>query len=147
MPTVSFTKLWSNHPYPNSPCDTATFSNQCAIRMGVALEKSGVDTSSFDSMFPNRRCYPNFNHNPRHILAAQELANWLETQASVVGNSSKYRSVTSENFRGKKGIVFIQDGWGATDHIDFWDGNLMEMKGGNPSYFALGKSVWFWELT
>jgi len=66
-----FSNLWLNHPYPKSPCDKETFSNQCAIRMGVALEKSGVDTSSFDVMYPNRRCYPGLKYSPRHILAAK----------------------------------------------------------------------------
>jgi len=74
MPSVNSRTLWANHPYPKKPCDGATFKNQCAIRMGVALEKSGVDTSSFDTMFPNRRCYPGFKHSPKHILAAQQLA-------------------------------------------------------------------------
>ena len=68
---IKFSKLWANHPYPNSPCDKTLFGNKCAIRMGVALEKSGVDTSSFDSMYPQRRCYPGLKHNPGHILAAQ----------------------------------------------------------------------------
>lgn len=36
------------------------------------------------------------------------------------------------------------NGWGATDHIDIWDGS--DMKGGSPSYFALGEQVWFWKL-
>ena len=144
MHRVSFLQLWNNHPYPDSPCDTNTFRNQCAIRMGVALEKSGVDTSSFDTMYPNRRCYPGLGHNPRHILAAQELANWLKTQRSVVGNVKIYKNVNSKDFRGKKGIVFIKNGWGAIDHIDVWNGT--RMKGGWPNYFSLGKEVWFWEL-
>jgi hypothetical protein len=144
MPTVSFQSLWDNHPYPEYPCDQATFPNQCAIRMGVAIEKAGMDTGSFDTMYPNRRCYPSFGHNPKHILAAQELANWLATQTAVVGTPTKRKNVTSDDYKDKKGIVFIMDGWGATDHIDLWDGS--DMKGGSPSYFALGKEVWFWEL-
>ena len=145
MPKVSFQKLWENHPYPDSPCDTTTFTNQCAIRMGVALEQSNIDTSSFDTMYPKRRCYPGFKHKPKHILAAQELANWLETQAGVVGKPEKKKNVTSGHYGGKKGIVFIQNGWGFTDHIDVWNG--VNMKGGDTSYFSLGREVWFWELT
>jgi hypothetical protein len=114
--------------------------------MGVALETASVDTSSFDTMYPQRRCYPDFKHKPRHILAAQELANWLETQTSVVGKPEKKKNVTSGHYDygGRKGIVFIQNGWGSTDHIDVWDG--ASMKGGDTSYFSLGKEVWFWEL-
>lgn len=142
---VSFQKLWDNHPYPDSPCDTSTFPNQCAIRMGVALERSNVDTSSFDVMYPKRRCYPSFNHTPRHILAAQELANWLTTLTDIVGIPEKRKGVTSGDYGGKKGIVFIKNGWGPTDHIDVWNG--IEMKGGDSLYFSLGQEVWFWELT
>lgn len=144
MASVKFHMLWANHPYPKKPCDEKTFPNQCAIRMGVALEKSGVNTSSFDAMYPNRRCYPGFKHKPRHILAAQELANWMKTKKPIFGDVEIHKKVTSKNFKGRKGIVFIRNGWGATDHVDLWNG--MAMKGGFPGYFALGKEVWFREL-
>lgn len=36
------------------------------------------------------------------------------------------------------------NGWGATDHIDIWDGK--DLKGSTPQYFSLGESVWFWKL-
>lgn len=75
MPGIDASTVWNNHPFPDSPCSTKHFVNQCAIRMGVALEKSGVDTTSFDRLYPNRRCYKNLTHSPKHILAAQELAN------------------------------------------------------------------------
>jgi hypothetical protein len=142
MPRISFKELWDNHPYPNNPCDTTHFTNQCAIRMGVALDKSGVNMDSFNGA----KCYPGFKHNPKHILRAQELANWLKNQKAIVGKVKTYRNVTSADFKKKKGIVFIKNGWGATDHIDVWDGKKMKMKGGSPSYFSLGKEVWFWEL-
>jgi len=144
MAKANFQKLWINHPYPNYPCDKTTFKNQCAIRMGVALEKSGIDTSSFDSKYPNRRCYPNFGHSPKHILAAQQLANWMKGNVAIFGKAKIYKNVTHSSFKGIKGIVFIKNGWGATDHIDVWNGKAM--KGGFPNYFALGKEVWFWEL-
>jgi hypothetical protein len=112
--------------------------------MGVALEKSGIDTSSFDALYPNRRCYPGFNHSPRHILAAQELANWIKSKKFIFGEVSVYKNVTSKNFQGQKGIIFIKNGWGATDHIDVWNGILL--KRDFPSYFSLGKEVCFWEL-
>lgn len=144
MASVQFHSLWRHHPYPDSPCDRETFRNQCAIRMGVALEKAGVDTSSFDAMYPDRRCYPGFEHAPRHILAAQELANWIKGNPNVFGRAEKHVRTTSEDFAGRKGIVFIKNGWGATDHIDLWNGSMM--RGGFANYFSLGKEVWFWEL-
>lgn len=142
-----FKKLYDNHPYPEHPCNPDTFVNQCAIRMGVCFEKSGIDTTSFDAMYPNRRCYPGFKHKPRHILAAQELANWMKSQTATFGTVTVHQGkggVTYKDFMYKKGIVFIKNGWGPTDHIDLWDG--ADMKGGSKQYFALGQQVWFWVL-
>jgi hypothetical protein len=144
MPKIDSKTIWGNHPYPDSPCSTKHFGNQCAIRMGVALEKSGIDTKSFDNMYPNRRCYKGLAHNPKHILAAQELANWISRNETIFGKVKKFGKVTSADFIGKKGIIFIMNGWGATDHIDIWDGT--DMKGGSPFYFSLGEQVWFWKL-
>lgn len=55
------------------------------------------------------------------------------------------------NALGKSGIhtnsfdvMCIKNGWGATDHIDLWNGAAM--RGGFANYFGLGKEVWFWEL-
>jgi len=139
VPTVTTQKIWDNHPYPGDPCDKSTFTNQCAIRMGVALAGAGLSLVSFQGA----KCW--LQHNPPHILRAQELANWLVAQTATVGTVRKHKTkVSNLDFVGKKGIVFIKDGWGATDHIDIWNGS--QLKGGSPTYFALGKEVWFWEL-
>lgn len=141
MATLEFTKLWDNHPgRAANPCDTTYFPNQCAIRMGIALQGAGANLGSFRGAV----CYPSLKHGPRHVLRAQELANWLKTQTSLVGTAATHKNVTSGDFIGKRGLVFIRDGWGPTDHIDVWDGT--SLKGGTPDYFALGKEVWFWEL-
>jgi hypothetical protein len=136
MPLLNFSDLWDNHPYPATPCDSS-FVNQCAIRMGVALQLSGLQVTGV------AKCW--FKHSPRHVLRAQELANALVDRVDHVGRVEKHRSsVTSEDFAGQRGIVFIMDGWGATDHIDLWNGS--QMKAGDSSYFARGKQVWFWKL-
>jgi hypothetical protein len=140
MPLLSTKKLWDAHPYPDAPCDTTLFENQCAIRMSVALRGAGADLGSF----AGARCYPNLKHAPRHVLRAQELANWLAGQKALVGTAAKYKKATHADFVGRQGIAFIQDGWGPTDHIDVWDGTAL--KGGSPDYFARGKAVWFWDL-
>jgi hypothetical protein len=140
MPTITAKTLWDNHPYPDFPCDRTLFENQCAIRMGVALERSGASMASF----VGARCWARPSHAPKHILRAQELADWLLKQTTLVGRVQKHKKVTSADFWGTPGIVFIRDGWGATDHIDVWDGEAL--KGGSPDYFLRGKEVWFWEL-
>jgi hypothetical protein len=78
------------------------------------------------------------------VLRAQELADWLKSQTRLVGQPTTHKKVTSGDFIGKQGLVFIMNGWGSTDHIDAWDGTAL--KGGTPDYFALGQEVWFWEL-
>lgn len=145
MNIILFNKLWSNHPQNAFPCDRKTFPNQCAIRMSVALEASGVDTSGFDKMYPNRRCYPGFKHNPGHILAAQELANWIKSEFCIFGEVEKTNAVANKkDFLDKKGVIFIKDGWGTVDHIDVWDGS--KMGGGRANYFALGQEIWLWKV-
>lgn len=140
---VSFTKLWENHPGKESkPC---SFPNQCAVRMGVALQKSGVDLSTFRG----QRCW--FGHSPGHILRAQELADWISGRSGIFGyrdtkSRKKHKNLSYKDYHLKQGIVFIQNGWaGGTDHIDLWNG--FDMKGGKPEYFSLGEAVWFWELS
>ncbi|BFM15697.1 hypothetical protein R50073_18800 [Maricurvus nonylphenolicus] len=74
---MKFNDLWENHPTVESLIDDApckvngkrAFENQCAIRMGQALVKSGVNLTSFKGA----RCW--HKHSPAHILRAEELQN------------------------------------------------------------------------
>lgn len=140
MATVSFEKLWNNHPYPDTPCSTKYFKDQCAIRMGVALRGAAVDLSDFRGA----KCYPGLKHEPKHILRAEELANWIAGKTTLFGERVVSKKVTHTDYFGKKGIIFIKDGWGSGDHIDVWDGK--NLKGGDTAWFARGKQVWYWEL-
>lgn len=135
MPTVTWRQIWNAHPAPAFPCDRAAFSNQCSIRMSVALAGAGVDLSSFRGA----RCYPGMGHGGRHILRAQELADWIARRSAVFGTVGKRSNVTANDNAGQAGLVFIQNGWGPTDHIDVWDGSAM--KGGSTDYFAHGQEV------
>ncbi len=49
-----------------------------------------------------------------------------------------------------KGIVFIENGWGTTDHIDLYDGTKdgFEFRGSNShlAYHFKGQRVWFWKM-
>lgn len=68
---VRFENLWKNHPGKGVfPCNKAVHQNQCAIRMSVTLDKSGVDISSFSGV----KCWEKHEDGFRHILRAQELA-------------------------------------------------------------------------
>lgn len=145
-PTLYF-NIWKNHPgRGSSPCDKATYQNQCAIRMGTAFAKSNVDLSTFYGA----KCWINHEDGSKHILRAQELADWIHKHPEIFGNRKiydrkKYPKLHHSDFWKMKGIIFIEDGWGATDHIDIWNGS--EMKGGDVDYFySKWKNIWFWQL-
>jgi hypothetical protein len=153
LPTLSYSALWNNHPGHNSdPCDINAFPNQCAIRMGIALEKSGVDLSTFQG----ERCWQKLDekHDRRHILRAQELADWLSTQTILVGKVQISKPGPSATYEGKRGIVFFQNLTDSPefDHIDVWSGhmNVWNWKGARRDfpylYFERCNQVWFWDL-
>lgn len=167
---LTFASLWSNHPAvlgDESPCREAdgqpSFPNQCAIRMGLALERAGVSLASFRGA----RCWQRHAPPQRHVLRAQELADWLRAQRRTFG-AVEIRDHRQEApppvsptpqapeeapdptplvYRGRSGVVFLRDFWGAGnqgDHIDLWDGERMAH--GDPGYFLRAEQVWFWPL-
>lgn len=148
--TVSLMKLlWSNHPGRKNICDETLFTNQCAIRMGTALELSGIKLSEDRRVL--RRCtteYRTYKHHKEgdvkgHVLAAQELANWIKSQTSTFGQRSVVHS--KDELIDRSGVIFFRDGWGTTDHIDVWNGEALV--GGFPSYFDSDfKELWFWDI-
>jgi Type VI secretion system (T6SS), amidase effector protein 4 len=113
-PTFSFSTLWDNYP-SEDPCrDPKTggvpsgYSNQCAIRLGTALEKSGVSFASY----VGGRC----PHGPKKggmIASAQGLANWLK--GKPFSGCPKYEKHTGtsifENIDKRTGIVFLANYW------------------------------------
>ena len=141
--------LWKNHAGRANVCDGERFRNQCAIRMGEALELSDIRLSTKRSVL--RRCTTEYNNYADHkhgkvkghVLAAQELANWVKTQTGIFG---KWHILYSkEDILGRSGILFIRDGWDTTDHIDIWNGEFLV--GGFDSYFESDyKELWFWDV-
>lgn len=147
MNPALYYSLWKNHPGKSVfPCNTGVHQNQCAIRMSVALAKSKVDLISFGGAV----CWERHSDGFEHILRAQELADWIDKRPQIFGHKKvftrkKYPKLHHSDFWKMKGIVFIQNGWGPTDHIDIW--NASEMKGGDPSYFDGNfDAIWFWQL-
>lgn len=126
---IRFDDLWSRYPN-HDPCVNPStgkkaHDNQCAIRLGMALEKSGVSFSGF----PGRRC----EFGPRGngmALRAKELADWLATRpfkecpAAVVLTGKTFVEVMN----GRTGIAYFEDYWfrdaaakyPTGDHIDLW---------------------------
>ncbi len=77
---VSFKKLWESHPPINgekNPCTTngkKNYDDQCAIRVGVALSKCGIDTSTLPGAV---HCWHGHLKSLGHVIRAEELANEL----------------------------------------------------------------------
>lgn len=107
-----FNSLWENHPTisgDDHPCSTkgkSNFENQCAIRMGECLERSGISTIHLKV----RRCW--FHKNtPGHILATEELAKALENTPPTGKISKPIKFIGNEGFSsisGRKGIIFLK---------------------------------------
>lgn len=132
---ANFAAIWKNHVGRAYVCDNSVFGNQCAMRMGEALEKSGVRLKGITLKRCNNYSNKFKDHKPGHIRSAQELANVFYRRPSLLGPGVKKKIYSGSidnnlsSFKGKKGMVFIMNGWGNTDHIDIWDGNLMRLKG------------------
>lgn len=120
--------------YPREePCDAKTesgdalFKNQCAIKLSHAMKKSGIDFSGFPR---GRKCWVHKKQD--HVLAAKELADWLDQgRAPQIGKSIEITgSAWRKKILGKNGIVCFgdyytgEDGSGG-DYIDLWDGSSL----------------------
>jgi hypothetical protein len=162
----SFAVLWANHPNVKGDApvlDKAVYENQCAINVGAALMRSGVDLGSF----PGARSWQ--TDKPKYPIRAQELANWFAAGGGRLGAKTE-RFTGKEVFgevegkrgiKGRTGIVFFQNYWGAGnqgDHIDFWNGTRLTRTvswlaiHARVGSFGLGtdyrgaQSAWFWHL-
>ncbi len=134
-----FESMWDNYS-DDDPCDAKNskgeklFDNQCAIRLSYAMKKSGVNFLSFSA---KRKCW--VHPGADHILAAVELANWIEKSNNV--NFLDTENITGSEWRqkvvGRTGIICFEDYYlrsdgSGGDHIDLWDGKSMT---GIGSYF------------
>lgn len=135
---VQFQTLWSNYPRRDPCIDPKTgeapkgFENQCAIRLGTALEKSGISFRSFrGNVCPVPKSHPSM------AASAQQLANWLKKRpfegCPAVENftgSSVFSAI-----KDRPGIIFLANYWQrdrekgsqrrSGDHIDLWNGSRM----------------------
>lgn len=140
-----FKTIWSNYP-TSDPCDAKNergevlFPNQCAIRVSAALKKSGVSFATFPRA---RKCW--VHPAADHILAAKELADWLER--GHVAGIGRAEDVTGQTWRDqvldRTGVICFEDYYapgpgGGGDHIDLWDGDEMTSFG---SWFRVRFSI------
>jgi hypothetical protein len=180
---VTFHDLWYGHPINKSvqtPCIAPrdgnfhgslakkgfpTYANQCAIRMGVALRRAGVEPAQLSG------CLTCGAHavDAMHYIRAQELADALvRARIEGIGPVQYLRGSSAAQFYpalfGRTGIIFIKDYWMRSgvdrpgnptgDHIDVWNGYrssakwLMEWFSwlGYYSNYAEAREIWFWEV-
>ena len=156
MSDTLFDQFWSNHPALQTlpeiePCSTngkSNHTNQCAIRLGVALTSSGISLASYRGVF----CWS--GHGRTHPLRVEQLKLWLNSRdASVVPyaeiskRDKQGRQQSSTAYSERRGIVACINFWGRGnqgDHIDLWDGSTMAH--GGLDYFERSEEIWFWEM-
>lgn len=112
-----------------TPCP-GPFPDQCAIRLGQALEGAGVSTAPFKGV----TCWGDPGH--RHIIRAEQLAAWIGATA-FPGRGAKQMLVPKDfqsQVDGRTGIIFFKDYWTrgsesfdnrSGDHIDLWNINAL----------------------
>ncbi len=137
MTAIKFETIWDNYPH-DTPCRNKNtgdvppgYENQCAIRVGYALEKSGVSFASFRG----NRC-PGAPKNSGMVASAQQLANWLgPNRFSGCPKAERYTGKDAfDKIEDRTGIIFLADYWQRStdkglartgDHIDLWNGSRM----------------------
>ncbi len=180
---IEFKDLWRGHPINESlstPCIAPkdivnlenkpvskgfpVFLNQCAIRMGIALRRAGVQPSQISGC---AYCHVH-PRSEMHFINATALARAIaRANIAGVGPLEKYSGEDAAKFYpkifGRTGIMFIQDYWHRSgergrqptgDHIDIWNGYrssskwLMEWFSwlGYYSNYAGAREIWFWEV-
>ena len=128
---IEFNDLWRGHPINESvttPCIAPhnltnlegnqvllgfpVFANQCAIRMGVALRRAGVQPSQLSGI-SHCSVHP---RDEMHFINANQLANGI-ARASIagIGPTEKFKGPDAAQFYpkifGRTGIIYIQDYW------------------------------------
>lgn len=143
MARPAFINLWNSYPTVNDPCD-GPWSNQCAIRMSLALNEE-------KTLLVDRFTYSEPKCAHGHARGAESLANWLWRRhlgrPRIFSSGAAAKLALAE----QNGIIFFKDCFtrsGETrasgDHIDLWKRSLTKGYNdpGNKS-----AQVWFWELT
>jgi hypothetical protein len=144
---ISFEAIWKNYP-SDDPCvnprtGKKAYDDQCAIRVGIALEKSGVSFKTF----PGPRCEFGPSGNGM-VLRATELANWLMRRpfAGCPDAETHQGKSFDKSLSGRTGIIYFEDYWLRTaeakfptgDRIDLWDRNRLTPSWTTFLRFSLG---------
>jgi hypothetical protein len=147
---VRFADPWEHYPDRPPYVDPKTgkpppgFSNQCAIKVSVAIHGAGIEMKSFTAaaigVNPKDLGRVEINGMSTAILATQ-LAMWLKKQP-FCGLPMQPESITGNDWekkiKGRTGIVYFADYWRRKtdregrptgDHIDLWNGARLTASG------------------
>jgi hypothetical protein len=132
---VTFARLWASYPGGHPYVDSKTgkpppgFSNQCAIKVSMAIHGAGVEMKSFRGSAIKMNGFTT-------AYVAEQLAGWLKLQP-FCGLPKEPEDVTGKYWevaiKGRTGIIFFANYWkrdGETttptgDHIDLWNGSRL----------------------
>jgi hypothetical protein len=133
-----FRALWDKYPSTNTPYvdkDTGRppkgFEDQCAIKVGIAMQGAGYDISTFSGATVRV-------DGAQVPIRAEEFSNWLD-KARIDG-MGKVEVITGADWEkkieGRTGIVSFKDYWlrpgektPTGDHIDLWNGSRLTATG------------------
>jgi hypothetical protein len=137
---IKFATLWANYPDEAPYTDSRTgkppdgYENQCAIKVSVALHKSGGEMRSF-------RGKGRIIVNGKNTAGlAEPLASWLKLRPFC--GCPKAETITGKDWAkrisGRTGIIFFENYWTrknetevnrSGDHIDLWNGARLTASG------------------
>ncbi|MFT3751174.1 MAG: T6SS effector amidase Tae4 family protein [Agriterribacter sp.] len=135
MTFPAFSTLWSNYPQDvdgvHAHPSVDPYPNQCAIRVGDAFIKSGIDMSSYPQVNKTSDGYPR---------SSKGLADWTWQNFG----KPKIMSVEAfqKNYSGQTGLIFENANPGYTSHIDLWNAGAT----GSGFYTVSYKEIWFWPI-
>jgi len=152
------------------PCKLSHITDQCAVRMSVALERSGVSLNAFPDQSRVHQARGRRTPDPRrcdlnipHVPGAEELAVYLKR---ILPGCQEFRGASLSQARprisGRRGIVYFNNCFqrrGQTgrrgDHIDLWTGNeyfnqVLNAPPGrgasaDAALFETADKIWFFE--
>jgi hypothetical protein len=156
-------RAYEDYRQDSAPCKSGV-TNQCAVRMSVALGRSGIDLLGFRNQRRVHRGRASCQLAIDHVLGARELADHLRTiLPAPIRFTGPARAGARATLALRKGIVYFDNcftrvpgGPQTGDHIDLWDGSgyyneyLRVGAGGNSrastDLFRRAEAVWFFQL-
>ena len=147
---LKFKNLWASYPSsppyidPKTGKPPAGYSNQCAIKVSVAIHGAGIEMKSFTPKVigVDAKHFGMVTIDGKNTATlASQLATWLKLQP-FCGLPQKPENITGADWEkkvnGRTGIVYFSDYWmretdragqPTGDHIDLWNGKRLTASG------------------